>query len=153
MDTLYAVLRKVLKRWKMFPTGSKGSIGFHNISLCTVVPQDNIAPTIIFSPMFGFLVTVVRTSASSCISVIWEYFSEISNSALLFHRALSGTDKKSAIFTQEKPIKCSPSICSEVCHKQDNRVSLYTAFFYPRKSILSVLNMASPSYKSRYQLL
>ena len=71
--------------------------------------------------------------------VAFQYFSEISNSALLFRRVLSDTDKKSAVFTQEKPIERSPSICSKVCRKQDDRVSLYTSFFYPRDSILSVL--------------
>ena len=70
VDTLYALLRKVLKRQKTFPTGSTRSIDLRNIFLSTVIPRDNKAPTSIFSPMFGFSVSIVCTSAFSCISVI-----------------------------------------------------------------------------------
>ena len=70
VDTLYALLHKVLKRRRTFSTGSTRSIDLRNISLCTVIPRDNRASTSIFYPTFGFSVSLICTSASSCISAI-----------------------------------------------------------------------------------
>ena len=85
--------------------------------------------------MFEFSVNMFCNSTPSCISMIWEYFSEISNLALLLRGVLSDTDKKSASFTQKKLTQRSLTICYDVCHKQNDCALLYVSFFYTSDSI------------------